>query len=381
MSLAYSPDGGEVAIGYLNGIIECFELKQAGDKVSAVGRRMVIDAHNGSVVSLQYVTGELLASSGSDGLVKLWDITSGPLRRQHINTPRLAEMEWSPDGKLLACLSENRLDFIDESGETVSGCEFEDRPRAMAWSPSGDRVVVSLSSQKLEVVDRRGAAIATIPQEGAAVACAPGGNVVAAINGKQLRLFDTHGGGEVLAEFPVENGRAIAFSRDGRLMAYGGGFGAIIVKDRHSNRDNFQFPCESSTVECLLFNSDDSLLASGHGDGMIRIWDLHRGLLKTELAGHEQMATGLAFSPDGRSLLSGSVKDGTLRIWSTEHNRGYGMVRQYSRPETVVNRPDLIRHFSLSADGRRLAVACQDADGNFEVLTWKLGARSLDRQR
>jgi serine/threonine protein kinase/WD40 repeat protein len=381
MSLAYSPGGDAIAVGYLNGIVECFDLEHKGEAVSAVGRRTVIDAHQGAVTNLQFVSRDQLASSGSDGQVKLWDVSRGYRRRQHIDTPNLSDIEWSPDGTLLACLGENALHFIDEDGLTISHREFEERPSDMAWSRSGEYVVLCFEdSDRIVLVDRSGIEILTAAHEGdkRAVAIAPNGHVVAATSHKQLQLFSTEGPGELQAEFPLENARAVSFSHKGDRLAYGGGSGTIIVKDIGGNRDRLKFPCGSSTIELLLFSPDDSLLASGHSDGMIRIWDLKRGALRSELAGHERKATKLAFSPDGRSLLSVSRDDGTLRVWSVMHHRGYGMVRQFSKAETIVNRADSIRHFSLSADGRKLAVACQDMNGNFEVLVWKLDLPGMD---
>lgn len=65
----------------------------------------------------------------------------------------------------------------------------------------------------------------------------------------------------------------------------------------------------------LAFSPDGKLLASGGGDGAIRIWKASDGTLVRTLLGHTSNVYGLAFSPNGRQLASAGYYDGTVRIW------------------------------------------------------------------
>lgn len=47
---------------------------------------------------------------------------------------------------------------------------------------------------------------------------------------------------------------------------------------------------------------------------MVRVWDLRSGHLLERFAGHTNSVYSVAFSPDGLSIISGSL-DRTLRIW------------------------------------------------------------------
>jgi WD40 repeat protein len=51
-------------------------------------------------------------------------------------------------------------------------------------------------------------------------------------------------------------------------------------------------------------------------DGMIRLWDVQRGLLIRTLKGHTNIVFSLAFSAEGQALVSGS-SDQTIKIWDT----------------------------------------------------------------
>jgi WD40 repeat protein len=63
---------------------------------------------------------------------------------------------------------------------------------------------------------------------------------------------------------------------------------------------------------------EGKLLATGGGyDGTLRIWDLTTGKQKYQLLGHTQYMEVLAFTPDGKRLLSAS-EDGLCRVWCME---------------------------------------------------------------
>jgi WD40 repeat protein len=68
-------------------------------------------------------------------------------------------------------------------------------------------------------------------------------------------------------------------------------------------------------VSSLAFSPDGKTLASGSWDGAIILWDVttHQPI-GAPLQGHTRRVLGLAFSPDGKALLSGS-DDHTMVVW------------------------------------------------------------------
>ena len=70
-----------------------------------------------------------------------------------------------------------------------------------------------------------------------------------------------------------------------------------------------------SSVESVAFSPDGKLIVSGSGDETIRLWDAATGALHGEpLEGHLGSVNSVAFSPDGKLVVSGS-NDKTVRLW------------------------------------------------------------------
>jgi WD40 repeat protein len=66
----------------------------------------------------------------------------------------------------------------------------------------------------------------------------------------------------------------------------------------------------------VAFSPDGKTLASGSRDETIIIWDLNTGKRKQTLTGHTERVFSVAFSPDGEMLASGAGDD-SIKIWHT----------------------------------------------------------------
>jgi WD40 repeat protein len=68
------------------------------------------------------------------------------------------------------------------------------------------------------------------------------------------------------------------------------------------------------SVTAVAFSPDGKTVASGSWDKMIRLWDAATGEERQNLEGHDNRVTAVAFSPDGKTVASGS-HDKTIRLW------------------------------------------------------------------
>ncbi|XXY46486.1 pentapeptide repeat-containing protein [Sorangium sp. So ce269] len=105
-----------------------------------------------------------------------------------------------------------------------------------------------------------------------------------------------------------------------------------------------------SGCNAVAWSPSGDLLATGHDDGSVRLWDAVSGQAIREMAGHLGAVNSVAFSAEGRALASGS-NDKTVRLWEVESGRAL---------RTFEEHRNWVMSVAFSHDGRMLASGSDD---------------------
>jgi WD40 repeat protein len=87
-------------------------------------------------------------------------------------------------------------------------------------------------------------------------------------------------------------------------------------------------------VWSLAFTWDGRLLVSGSQDRTVKLWDAASGHLLTTLVGHTRGVWGVALSRDGQHVASSS-QDGTAILWHAASGSAVRILRSDRRYERV----------------------------------------------
>ena len=165
-----------------------------------------------------------------------------------------------------------------------------------------------------------------------------------------IRLWDVRTG-EHKKTFIAEHGRdlRVLFSRDGDTLASWGSYEVNLWDAATSTHK--KATREYEDYANVSINGDGVKLASiDNRNDYIRLLDFITGEEKKKLRGHTKNIESVAFSPDGRTLASGSA-DKTVRLWEVATGK---------HQKTLKGHGKSIHSVAFSADGRLLATASGD---------------------
>jgi WD40 repeat protein len=275
-------------------------------------------APDGSVVSL-----------GSDRVLRTWDLASGRQTRQ-------VPLDWAPadapfamsrDGKRIAVAndSQSAVAVFDRAGKLV---------RQIDTAGQGiDRVVFSPSGQFLAGSGRQAkSACVWETDTGKTVAEFAAGRgdwwtpTVDVAFSPEERYFVATAHGKVqfwevnrwrrVTDLPAYAGR-LAFSPDGRMLANTAGY-ETEVWEVASRQLRFKAKSKEYWNWSQRFSPDGRLLARLTGTTtaayVVEVWDMARGKQVAMFHGHDSPVRAMAFTNDGRHLITAS-DDCTLLAW------------------------------------------------------------------
>jgi WD40 repeat protein/tRNA A-37 threonylcarbamoyl transferase component Bud32 len=179
---------------------------------------------------------------------------------------------------------------------------------------------------------------------------ADGKTLATAARDRKVRVFSVQDGTLVAGPFefakPIET---IALGVNAGLLAVGSRDRKILIWDLRAGRKQVETESESISAQAS-FSPDGKRLAMADADQMARLWDTTTGRLIGSPMAHEEPVRVVAFSNDGKSVLTASFK--SVRLWNalTAQPIGPSLLHE-SAVLAAVFRPDDMSFVSASADG------------------------------
>jgi WD40 repeat protein/tRNA A-37 threonylcarbamoyl transferase component Bud32 len=173
----------------------------------------------------------------------------------------------------------------------------------------------------------------------------PSGKQLATLDAdrRSIRLWDTTTGGAcgVLrrSDSPV---RALAYSPDGKRLAFSCGDGSICLCDPTTATEVAIWRGHEKPVELLLYSPDGRRLVSQADDGH-RLWDTATGQILAHFPGRRGSCSAL-FTADGRRLIL--AREPEVGLWDAGTGRQIAVVGNHRQP---------VIQLAISPDGRLIA--------------------------
>jgi WD40 repeat protein len=270
-------------------------------------------------------SGRVLAQAG---LNRIWllDLTTGRVLRE-FGTGQggwLANIAFSPDGKVLASIGTSGLALWDpDTGKLLRRLAGPGPGWSLAWSPDGHSLAAGWDGA-LDLWDARTGTrlwqVKAAQTRFSSLAFSPDGKTVSACVGwDQIRVLDAADGKELRRWEIEEAGRPVAaLAPGGEILALGHGERVIHLWDPRTGKEVGTLNGVPLQVWSLVFSPDGRTLAAGAGYS-IQLWDMTTRQPVVALEGHRSAVAALAFDPGGSVLISGG-DDGAL-LWDLRRRR------------------------------------------------------------
>ena len=283
--------------------------------------------HTQGVNSVVFSNGDddrFIASSGEDGVIKLWDVRTGRLIRNVVRID-LNNKYW-------------RVNSLSSDGRLLFGVVAD---QYKVWSTLTGKELASIATgggdhdEDIIYISHDGSRLATPRAD------------------KTIKLFDAQNGKEVAT---LKNALDLAFSADGKRAVVATYDKKIELWDAVTGTRIDTLATSDEMLKRVSYTPSGRRIASKSTSGLIKLWDAGNKRQITEVPGNEQSKS--LFSPDGAYW---AVQDGmgTVKILNSETGATYS---SFKAPEKTS-----ILQFSLD---NRILIFEPDASAGGQAPEW-----------
>jgi WD40 repeat protein len=326
-SVAFSPDGKWFATGSKDTTVIIWDAAR-------LERVKILREHRSPVNAVAFSPdGRLLASASEapDSRTIVWDVSRWEKDRELSDGCGYSNLIFSPDSKSLLTTTHG------QTWDLSTGHQVRMEEDSIKDGLDGDWRALSPDAKRL----------ANISPVGDVFFWETGG-------------FWETGRHTLLGQYRAhhDNGRSVAFSPDGHLVATGAEDIVLWDVATQTLLTRLKYAAIVWSVE---FSPDGHWLVSTHGDGAILLWDVKQRELVANLNEHSGPVRAVAYSPDGKRIASAS-EDNTVVIWNAETAH---------KEMTLIGHDARVTAVAFAANGGWVA----SCDFNLNVIRWDLMER------
>ncbi|MBX7133085.1 MAG: AAA-like domain-containing protein [Fimbriimonadaceae bacterium] len=350
LSLAFSPNGGLVATGSMDGTAKVWDAETGKELLTLKG-------YPGDIYSVAFSPdGKRIATASTDGTARVWDVQTGrKLFTLNGHVAALVSVTFAPDGRRLATASHDGTAKIWDAGtgkELLTLKGHRGQVWSVAFSPDGQRLATASQDKVAKVWDTHtGKELLTLKGHGGevwTVTFSPDGKRLATASyDKTAKIWNSESGREELTLLGHRVGLiCVTFSPDGKNLATCSLDGCLKLWDARSGQDLLTLRGQYYAA----FSPNGQRLVTASGENTVNLWVVDSLGDSLELKGHTDFVMSVAFSSSGKYLGTAS-QDGTARLWDPRTGKGLLTLKGHTGP---------VYSLAFAPEGRRLATASQD---------------------
>jgi WD40 repeat protein len=345
--VAFSPDSKSIASGSWDGTVCVWDV-ETGNLLQ------VFQGHNSGIFSVAFSpNGRWIASGSFDTTVRVWDTSIEICSDSVVSDSFESGQSSGHDGWVSAAAFCPNNKYIVSGGGDTNICTWNAKTGKMIHMFEGHTGWVT------------------------SVSISPDGKYIASGSADNtILLWDGETAGKVGQFGENYDVQSLAFSHNGKHIIFNSR-STICMLDVQTGeilpviKDNFQLISDMGVSPDGQFivvvgdkDTTDIHPATGHDVHTVHLWDVQQGEL-SELVGHTDTVQCVAFSHDGKKIVSGSA-DKTVHVWDPHTKKIFCMFEGHT---------DCVRSVAFSPDGEYIVSTSHDTT----VRVWDVGTRAVHK--
>jgi WD40 repeat protein len=390
-SVAWTNDGRRLAVGQVDGGLHLYALDDANGDDADLG------GHSGAVSALDaLLPGNQLASGGSDGTVRIWNLGNSQAVRHVSHGAPVTAVSARSDGKVVASAGEDGVVKIWDVAKGAVLFELKGDPELLKQSAdaevaqklaAGNVAFAKSVLQKAQADQKAQQERLKKALDAKAAAEKAAGEKEAAV----AKSADDKARGEaekalkpaVLARNNATNEADLAAAAVQRLgdQVTAAQVGADAADQKQKSSDAQAAGAKAAAavqkpVRAIAFSPDGATLATAGDDGKIHLWNANGGGLLQTVQTHGSPVLAIVLGAN-QSVLSASA-DGAVTMWDISCR--WTLARTIGTGDADSPLTDRVNAVCFSPDGQTLATGSGEPSRGGQVMLWDAASGKLVRE-